>query len=166
MAAKKTKKVLSDSERRSKAARKGWVTRRRNELKKKLSNANKRLSNAKKAQAQSPKKKRIAVVKVNTKGKTKKQLEKLLRERDEKIAKLEEDAKWVNALDPEWISRDGHIALYPSRARHMGAATDQMLEWLQAAKAKGEEEYYAECVRIANIVELPIREIYTLGESP
>ena len=183
-------KPISDA---SKRAKKGWVTRRRNAVKKtaretqkKVKQNAKRLANAAKAQRKKPRVKPVA--RLDLKGKTKKQLDKIardlerqnreqearLREQEEQIARQRaelqardaDDAEWVSAFADEYISaEDGHICVEPSRLRYH-EDHDIIQERLDKAYAEGEFEFDAECALIAMDYDVDIREVYTMFKSP
>jgi chromosome segregation ATPase len=171
--ATKKKRPLSEAElkkKRSKAAKKGWETRRRNTVKKAASNNQRKLTNAQRALKKAPKKKansRISLV-----DKTRKELEALvrkqeaeLREQEAKIERLMRTENWVDAVDPEYLSRDGHIALQASNARHDPDYFD-IRRRLDLAYAEGEDAFDMECYDVAAEYDYEVREVYTLFYSP
>ena len=162
------KRELTPAEKRSKAARKGWATRRRNErlvaAKKKASDNQKRLRNAARVEKKKPRVEPISLA-----GKTKKEVEALNRELKKKVkdleAKLAEKSQtddWVDAVDIEYLRRNGTIALEPSRARH------DPDYWTMRARlqcAKDEEYFDEECYALADEYDYDVREIYTMWLS-
>jgi len=152
----------ADFRRRSKAAKKGWATRRRNAVKKRASNNQRKLKNA---QLGLPEQERKSNSRIKLAGKSKKELEKLVREQEQRIRTYEMTESWVDAMPEEYLSRDGHIALKPSRARHDEDYWD-MRERLDIAYAEGEDSFDTECYDIAVEYDYEVREIYTLFFSP
>jgi len=171
MATKKLskKKLAEIKKKRSEAAKKGWETRRRNTAKKRASNNQRKLTNANKALKKSPKK---ANSRISLDNKSRQELEEIVRkqqaELDAKEAKIRRfmlTENWVDAVDPEYISRDGHITLRASMARHDPDYWD-MRERLDLAYAEGEDAFDDECWDIAAEYGYEVREVYTLFFSP
>lgn len=170
--APKGKALDADFKRRSKAAKKGWKTRKRNV--RKLKNAKKALKEPKvKAQANPG----IRGKKRKAKPLTKKQLLALVRKQEKELifqesrieARMNEalkldqfyNSELVNAVDMEYIHRDGHIALQPSRAR-WDADYELMRKRLQDARDISEYDFDYEAYTIAEEYDYEVREIYTL----
>lgn len=176
MATKKKRasaKKISEAQlkkKRSLAAKKGWETRRRNTVKKAASNNSRKLANAARALKKVPKKK--ANSRISLQDKSREELEALvrkqeaeLREKEAKIERLLRTENWVDAVDIEYLSRDGHIALQPSHARHDADYFD-IRERLDLAYAEGEDAFDMECWEIAAEYDYEVREVYTLFYSP
>jgi hypothetical protein len=173
MATKKLskKKLAEIKKKRSEAAKKGWETRRRNTAKKRASNNQRKLVNADKALKKSPKKKK-ANSRISLEDKSRQELEEIVRKqqaelnaKEAKIRRLMLTENWVDAVDPEYISRDGHITLRASMARHDPDYWD-MRERLDLAYAEGEDAFDNECWDIAAEYGYEVREVYTLFFSP
>lgn len=125
--------------RRSKAALKGWQTRRINQLE---------------AVRATPKKKLTS--------------KQIIAEQAEMIAKLQKEIseKWVPSSEDAYLHRDGTIALYPSILRHYPTA-DNMIRRMKNAERKGGEIGLRNMARkIAYEQDAPIAEVYTLFMSP
>lgn len=159
----------AESKKRSKAAKKGWATRRRNAVKKRASNNQRKLKNVGKAL---PKSKPVANPRISTKGKTKKELqaivraqEKQLKAAEKEIARVMRTDDWVDAVDQEYLSREGHIALKPSKAR-WDADFFMMQARLNRAHEMGEDAFEDEVYDMAAEYDYEVREIYTLFFSP
>lgn len=83
---------------------------------------------------------------------------------------------WVTWHDPAYLHsgvaggnqryNSGTIALQPSRARHMGKLTKWALKKMKQAKKRGEGWFNRAVDDIAETLDLPVREIYTLWYSP
>lgn len=170
-ASAKKKAEAALKKKRSIAAKKGWETRRRNTAKKTAANNQRKLSNAQKALKKSPKKKK-ANSRISLKDKSREELEDIIRKQNEelrrkeaKIERLMLTENWVDAVDPEYLSRDGHIAVQPSNARH-DPDFFEMRARLDLAHAEGEDAFDNECYEIAAEYNYEVREIYTLFYSP
>lgn len=163
MAAKKRRS--KDFIRRSKASKKGWVSRKKKQaLAKKLSDAQQKLRNA---QLGVKKKKRVKIKRLPAKKKlTISELQEIIASKDRQIAILELTKDWVNAMPDEYLHKDGTLALKPSRARHMGRITDEIMKGLRKAKKKGENAFDRAARFYAGYFGLAVREIYTLWHSP
>jgi len=161
-----TSKKRRDREfiRRSKAAKKGWVTRRAKQtLKKSASNQKKKIQNA---QLGVSKRKRRVIPALDLSWKSREELEEIVRKQRIEIERYELTKDWVDAMPPEYLHHDGTIAVQPSRARHLGAVTTEARRILRSAWKKGENAFHRAAVVIAEQLELPVREIYTLHYSP
>lgn len=159
---KKANPRISPFDKRSKAAKKGWATRRKNAVKKRASNNQRKLKNA---QLALPKKKRKAPAKARVAGKTKKELLAIVREQEKQIARLELTKDWVDAMPPEYLSRDGHITVQPSLARH-DRDYDVMRERLEQAYDANDGSFDSEVYEMAAEYDYEVREIYTMFWSP
>lgn len=155
---KQSAKANADFKRRSKAAKKGWATRRRNAVKKRASNNQRKLKNA---QLGLPEEERKSNPRIKLAGKTKKELEQLVRSQEERIRNYEMTESWVEAMPPEYMSRDGHIALRPSRARH-DENYDIMYSRLEDAREISEDDFEMEAYNIAAEYDYEVREIFTM----
>jgi len=155
---KQSAKTDADFKRRSKAAKKGWATRRRNAVKKRASNNQRKLKNA---QLGLPEEERKSNPRIKLAGKTKKELEQLVRSQEERIRNYEMTESWVEAMPPEYMSRDGHIALRPSRARH-DENYDIMYSRLEDAREISEDDFEMEAYNIAAEYDYEVREIFTM----
>lgn len=173
MATKKkraSKKKISEAQlkkKRSIAAKKGWETRRR---RKQAFNNERKLTNAARALKKVPKKKTNS--RISLADKSREELEALvrkqeaeLREKEAKIERLLRTENWVDAVDIEYLSRDGHIALQPSNARHDSDYFD-IRRRLDLAYADGEDTFDNVCWEIAAEYDYEVREVYTLFYSP
>ncbi len=154
----KTKSADADFKKRSKAAKKGWATRRKNAVKKRASNNQRKLKNA---QLGLPEEERKPNPRIKLAGKTKKELEQLVRKQEERIRNYEMTESWVEAMPPEFMSRDGHIALRPSRARH-DEDYDIMYSRLEEAREISEDDFEMEAYNIAAEYDYEVREIFTM----
>lgn len=153
-------------------AKRGWVTRRKNQISRNttlLRNVSRNI----------PEEKRL---KVKPKRITKKQLSAQLKQAKELLAQQEEEiarakeilridaltASWVDAVEPEFLHANGTLALYPSRAREqfLGIVSQQIWDQLHEAIQIGDFEFDRRCYEVADVLNLPVREIYTLYYSP
>lgn len=166
--AAKPKTAANTFAKRSKAAKKGWATRRKNVVKKAVKQSAKRLKNA---QLGLPKKQRVAVtLELADKSKAELLRENAELKRQLRTAQLTED--WVYAMPDEYLSADdNHITLEPSRARHLGELTVFAREKMAEAWEEGTEAFDAVCYRLTDWFaelgyEMSVREIYTLWFSP
>lgn len=164
----KPKKAANTFAKRSKAAKKGWATRRKNAVKKEVKKAAKRVKNA---QLGLPPEQRTNS-RVSVEGKTKRELEEMVRERDRQLEIYQLTEEWVNAMPDEYLSAvDDHITLEPSRARHLGDLTRQAWERMRAAWEDATENFDDAVYDITNWFaenghEMSVREVYTLWFSP
>lgn len=162
MAAKKKKKLTAKqlAKRRSAAAKRGWVTRRQKQnLVQEVKKKSAQINNAKKAAGKKPKR-------THTKGKTVKELKEIIKKKDEQIELILSTREWVNALPDEFLKKDGTIALEPTMLRHLGKLTDEILKVLKSAKKKGEQFFNQMVNLVADQLQVPVREVYTLWYSP
>jgi len=168
-------KKLTAEQKRSRAAKRGWVTRRaKARIAKKLTTV-KNVSQAKQVIAKIPEKRRTKkelekiftmrlnamIEEYNAEELERLALEKKLTPEQKEILKLTE--YWVDIQSEEMTSRFGWITLEPSRARHMKETqswVDRMLI------AEGQNRLDDEIALIAQESGLPLREIYTLWWSP
>jgi hypothetical protein len=169
-AKKKTKKKKTTRKSRSKAAHKGWVTRRLNRQEAVLLHAIRK----------GDKSELSKLLGIDIPDWLRKMPPDLARQYAEFAEKVREE-KWVAAQDPEYTYNGkrgkpgrkyerGAIALMPSRARHLGRATDEALKMMRKAyKEGGNTENSAvfknTMQRISQALDLPIKEIYTLWFS-
>lgn len=80
-----------------------------------------------------------------------------------------EEAKkegWVNAADLPMTRRDGTIAVERSIARHFGKWTEYILEKMREAHEEGPERFDEMVADLAHDFNIPVRELYTLWFSP
>jgi hypothetical protein len=166
MASKKRKKKSVSKEqefkKRSIAARKGWRKRKLKELPAKIRREQKLLANA-------------AVItgkksnpRIETRGKTVKQLEKLLKASEKKRKKLEQQlatSEYVDSRPLSLLKRDMTIAVEPSALRHLDER-DTLLKVLKNSKKAGQIIFDKKAAEIAELYDIPIREVYTLYWSP
>ena len=124
--------------RRSKAALKGWQTRRINQLE---------------AVKKTPKKKLSS--------------KQIIAQQAAMIADLQKQIteKWVPSSEDRDLHRDGTIALFPSALRHIPDA-DKLIRRMEKARKKGENEMRSMARRIAYEYDSPLAEVYTLFMSP
>lgn len=162
----KKKRQSAEFKRRSKAAKKGWETRKRRILPKKIRKEETLVNNAKKVKGKKPN------PRIETKGKTAKQLEKMLikerKAREEAERRLNEEVAtvgFVDARNPEFLHRDMTLAVHPCRLRHRPEAPD-LRKALKDARKKGLIHLGQLAHDIADFYDLPIREVYTLYWSP
>lgn len=162
----KKKRQSAEFKRRSIAAKKGWITRKKRELPKKIRATENIVNNARKVKGKKPN------PRIETKGKSVKQLEKMLaKERAAREAaeqRLEEEIATVGFVDtrsPEYLHRDFSIAAHPCRLRHLTEAPD-LLETMRKARKKGEVHLGRIAHDIAEWYDVPIKEVYTLFWSP
>lgn len=159
-----SKKLTKEWLRRSRAAKKGWASRKQKKvLSKKLSDTQKKLRNA---QLGLPKKQRKRIPKILASKRSIEELEEILRRKDEEIRILKKTRNWVNAMPDELLHSDGTIALQPSRARHRGKLTEMAIRRMKLAMKKGEHVFDRTVRQLADFFQLPVREIYTLHYSP
>lgn len=91
------------------------------------------------------------------------------------------DRTWVNVVEDErlYSGKKGHpdrpkyprhaVALMPSRARHLGKATDWALKEIRHAfdtYGEGTEGFAKKVQRVSTLLDIPLVEIYTLWFSP
>lgn len=161
-----SKKRSTEWKKRSRASKKGWETRRKKQLfKKEISKQTTLIRNAKKG----VKKKKVisALPKIQKKKKANvEELESIIDLQRQQIEILTLTKDWVHAMPPEFLHKNGTIALYPSRARHYGKLTDEMMRILRKANKKGNSEFNRAVSFLAGHFNLPMREIYTLWYSP
>jgi len=156
---KKTKAEL----RRSEAAKKGHQTRRINELA-----AVKAASFKLKAKAGRVKKKLSESGENKALKKQIVELREKARAYESKVNALQKKLsdKWVHLQDEELLHRDGTLALFPSRIRHMKKAEIFRKGLLDIQRMDGERAL-TEAVRYwATEWDVPIQEFYTLILSP
>ena len=165
--------------RRSKAAKKGWVTRKKRILPKKIARAKKLIINAQIALGKKPNP-RIG----NTKKKSVRQLEEMNQAAEEKIVELQRIISdnaltegWVFAEDARMLREDFTIALEPCRLRHIGE-TEKLKRILNQASGgnfgvaamdllKFDRRRLAIAAqKMAEYYDIPLREVYTLFYSP
>lgn len=83
------------------------------------------------------------------------------------IAAERETQGFVDYHDLTMLRRDNFaIAMQPSRLRHLGDVTDEMLAMLKRAEVKGERALRKQAREYAHFFEVPLREVYTLFFSP
>ncbi len=166
----KSKKATNTFAKRSKAAKKGWATRRKNVAvaKKEVKKAAKRVRNA---QLGLPPEQQTNS-RVTVRGKTKRQLEEMVLERERQIEIFQMTHDWVHAMPDEYLSSvDKHVTLEPSRARHLGHLTGEALQLLKDAFEEGMEKFDSVVYQITNWFNengypMSVREVYTLWYSP
>jgi hypothetical protein len=183
---KKTKKVRHTKEwlRRSAAAKKGVITRKRNEkiakrllelaakVKEAKANARKRAQRRKaqgKPKVKAKPKKRTVKRKGKLPSKVNRKLISRLIDENASLKKQLEQQRFfdslVDVLPLEWLHEDMSIALYPSSLRHH-EDTQHIRGILKIAESKGKKELRRAARIIANSYEVPLREVYTLHLSP
>ncbi len=201
--AKKKKEALERKlyKERSARAKRGWETRRKNEAKaalvKQIRRERRLADNTRKVRAKSePKKsnagigprrrKRVSEVldnflsppRLETKGKTKRELAAMLAESERRREYLEEDMRvrietedFVDVLGPQWLHEDFSIAVQDSRVRHTPFAAEA-LKLMRGAVRKGKTAREKEiglknaAYWLADYLDVPLREIFTLYYSP
>ncbi len=198
---KKVSKKQLEFERRSKAAKKGWKTKRLNqkivESKKKLKKAlaiqkviRTKLSpklRPKKTRASSAKDKEIAALRKELAAKERGIAEKDVAHKREVVKLMnvisgelnfdthdfEDPAlnKWVkvNPLDfsprdRKWLHRDGSIALYPAKYRHLDGSDEMWSQLNQFKDTPNRFRMMAE--HLADIYDTDIEEVYNFYYSP
>ena len=83
------------------------------------------------------------------------------------IAAERETQDFVDYHDLTMLRRDNFaIAMQPSRLRHLGVVTDEMLAMLRRAEQKGQRALRKQAREYAHFFEVPLREVYTLFFSP
>lgn len=170
---------------RSKAAKKGWETRRANEARVKLKATQRKARNAEKVFGMPPKKPGKKLGKGKKAGKRKPTLDELEREKQkldrkiekfwkddydsitEKVSRNEEISTegWEHTRPLEWLHQDGTLAVFPSTVRHLPNANlirDDLVE----AQAIGELTLKSFIYQLAEQLECNVRELYTLLYSP
>ncbi len=176
---------------RSRAAKKGWITRYERQLPKKISDANRRAVNAAKALGQK-KPPKIIKAKVGPKPKStrkrKTEVDRLKRElaaskarekaAEARIAKMLDDelpdfSTWdretlfdeTMQVVKEHTRKDGSIGIFGSRLRAHPSA-DELYKELRRARKKGLGSLTGLARIIAEMYNVTLREVYTLLESP
>ena len=171
--------------RRSKAAKKGWQTRKKRTLPKKIARAKKLIANGRVVLGKKPLNPRIQ------KRRTVKQLEEILEKAEETIKKQGETihehelniarhmmlSGWVHAAENNMLREDYTVALEPSRLRHL-PITDKLKRRLDKASggnfgvaamdlAKADRRrLYLVASQMSEMYNVSIREVYTLFYSP
>lgn len=150
----------AEFKKRSAAAKRGWATRRKkSELIKEIGKKQLIEQNVKRAVEKKPKLKRL-----KKKKRSVAELEALLAKKEKEIKVVMSTANWVDAMPTEYLKEDGTVALMPSRLRHLGKQTKLILKTLRKADKNG---VLSEIVNeLAGVLNVPIREIYTLWFSP
>jgi len=164
------KKRSAEWKKRSRASKKGWITRRKKQsIKREISKQSTLVRNAKrgvkskKVISELPK---IPRKKRSKKKQTIDELEAIIDLQRQQIEILKLTKGWVHAMPPEYLHKDGTIALQPSRARHFGKLTNEALKMMRKAHKKGDSEFNQIVSFLAGHFNLPMREIYTLWYSP
>ena len=143
------KRRTKEQIRRSKAAKKGWQTRRV-----------RLLEDAQIAvQVVKAKKKTTAKSKASAK-KTIKELNAIIADLKKQIAE-----KWVPSSEDHMLHRDGTVAQYPSNLRHLKEAPT-LIEALKNAERKSPAALRNVAMYIAELYDVPMQEVYTLLFSP
>ena len=156
----RSSKKSKEFKKRSKAARRGWETRRKNAL---IAEAHKKQKQLKNAQLGVSKSKRQVITELDVSDATKEELLEIIESQKEQLEVLTLTKNWVNAMPDEYIRLDGTVALEPSHARHVDNV-DVYWQLLDDANTKGDLDHMANF--LAGELDLPIREIYTLYFSP
>lgn len=173
--ASKSRKIRRSKtfQKRSLASKKGWDTRKKKlALEKESEKKSKLIRNAKKGikgkqLKKGEKSKKGITVKIPKKRKpTIRELEEVIKYKDKQLEILELTKNWEHAMPPEYLHKDGTLALEPSSARHWGPVTDKILELLGDAYSKGNSAFDRAVDTIAAHFKLTAREIYTLWYSP
>lgn len=173
----------SEFKRRSAAAKRGWATRRK---KAKLAKLSKKLIKKKKIILIAKKgiKPKKAISKKVSKKKTKKEkkqkpakkikeLNEIIKEKNKELNEMNRQLElikstrnWVNAMPVEYLKADESIALEPTMLRHMGKVTNMMMKTLKKNFKLGNAQFDRAVNEIANVMNVPLREVYTLWFSP
>ncbi len=149
---------------RSKAAKKGWLTRKAKVLPKKIRRAKQLVNNARAI----AKKKPLKPVKQPRKKKNATEEKKRIRQLEKQLAELEEkfaETQWPSGVTSDFLRKDGTVALMPCRLRPLPDATYLEKELIDA-DMKGKNELMAKAQEIAMEFDCPLREVYTLFMSP
>lgn len=153
--------------RRSRAAKKGWATRRRKQ--------EELVSNASIGDEVSRLKRELAREKAKTKNLEKEQA-KLARKQIETIQDFMNSEEWVS--DDDWLMtrKDGSRAKHPSRLRLLPMADGERERLVELAgfdpilngvkKLKNATGFYRHARKLSDFYDIPIREVYTLFWSP
>lgn len=95
-----------------------------------------------------------------------------LDDRDRKPDSTESPDPFANFVDtligaPEWLHRDGTLAIRPSRLRWADKETyDELVRLLGVAKEQGDEEFEFQCEWISELYDVAYDEVVTLYYSP
>lgn len=99
------------------------------------------------------------------KRKSRKQLEKEIQSLRNELRLRKLTKNFVHALSPEWLHRDGTVALQPSRVRHLNEKSYRKLLKTLSEALEGDTPGN-DLEILADMYEVSVRELYTLFFSP